>query len=334
MTRVAIQSFDDPDRYFSAIRAMKGTGFVLPRRGAFEAKLTQLDFGRVWLQSGSETLARSGHMSVDHERRPIGFLADESVQPVTLSGAELPVDHIAFFSPGATQYQRSFGSLRWSAMSLAPEDLEEASRRVADQVINVPSSTRYIGPPAAQLARLRRLHREAVSLAESSSPVLRNSVAAIHIESDLTHAMISCLTVGEEKRFHRAWYRHKHIMDRFEQWVDAHPDRPAHLLEVCADIGISARSLTLCCQEQLGMSPVRYLWMRRMKLARRALQEAGPSTTVTVIALSYGFSHLGRFSVGYRSLFGELPSATLAQWPKIGECIPALRKTSQFARTG
>jgi AraC-like DNA-binding protein len=105
-------------------------------------------------------------------------------------------------------------------------------------------------------------------------------------------------------------------------------------LEVCADIGISARSLTFCCQEQLGMSPMRYLWMRRMKLARRALQEADHSKTVTVIALSYGFSHLGRFSVGYRSLFRELPSATLAQSSMIGEGMLAHRKTSEFARIG
>jgi AraC-like DNA-binding protein len=49
-----------------------------------------------------------------------------------------------------------------------------------------------------------------------------------------------------------------------------------------------------------------------MHLARRALRMADPATaTVTEIATNYGFWELGRFSVAYRSLFGESPSAAL-----------------------
>jgi AraC-like DNA-binding protein len=334
MASVATQSFNDPDSYFSAIRAMKGGGFVLPRRGVFEAELTFVDFGRLWLQSGSESLARSGHVTVDSDRRPIGFLTEESGRPIAESGAEVAADCLTFYAPGATHYQRSSSSFRWSTMSLTPQDLDQASKQIADQVVNVPSSTRQIKPPAAQFARLRRLHRAAVSLAESSSPVLRNPAAARHLEHDLTLAMISCLTEGRERRFHRAWHRRRHIMDRFEQWVEAHSDEPAHLLEVCADLDISARSLSLLCREQLGMSPIRYLWLRRMNLARRALRGADASMTVTKIAMNFGFSHLGRFSVAYRSLFGELPSVALARPPMILEGEWTRQKISGFARTG
>ena len=65
------------------------------------------------------------------------------------------------------------------------------------------------------------------------------------------------------------------------------------------------------------MGPIRYLWLRRMHLARRALRMAEPTTTtVTRIATGYGFWELGRFSVSYRALFGETPSASLRRPPE------------------
>jgi AraC-like DNA-binding protein len=53
-----------------------------------------------------------------------------------------------------------------------------------------------------------------------------------------------------------------------------------------------------------------------MHLARRALSRGDPEkTSVTEIATDYGFWELGRFSVVYRSLFGESPLTTLRRLP-------------------
>jgi transcriptional regulator GlxA family with amidase domain len=63
------------------------------------------------------------------------------------------------------------------------------------------------------------------------------------------------------------------------------------------------------------MGPIRYLALRRMHLARRALLQADSSTTVTRVATDHGFWELGRFSVAYRALFDESPSESLRRPP-------------------
>src|SRR5438309_12110208 len=90
---------------------------------------------------------------------------------------------------------------------------------------------------------------------------------------------------------HRALYRAL-VDDRHLYGVAAEetPDQPLYMTELCATIGVSERTMRVCRQEQLGMSPKRYLMVRRMNLARRALRDNSPDlTTVTEIATRHGF---------------------------------------------
>ena len=64
-------------------------------------------------------------------------------------------------------------------------------------------------------------------------------------------------------------------------------------------------------RDSKGVSPMRYLCDARFEKVREALARAQPGDSVTTIAMSWGFSHLGRFSVEYRRRFGESPSDTL-----------------------
>jgi AraC-like DNA-binding protein len=106
------------------------------------------------------------------------------------------------------------------------------------------------------------------------------------------------------------------VMRRLEDALMANPEQPLYMAELSAEVGASYWTLRDCCLEYLGMSPKRYLWMRRMHMARRALRIADAErTTVTEIASDYGFWELGRFSVAYRSLFGEAPSVALRRPP-------------------
>jgi AraC-like DNA-binding protein len=55
---------------------------------------------------------------------------------------------------------------------------------------------------------------------------------------------------------------------------------------------------------------MRYLRNARMERVREELLRGETVETITEIALRWGFSEPGRFSVAYRERFGERPSET------------------------
>jgi AraC-like DNA-binding protein len=81
--------------------------------------------------------------------------------------------------------------------------------------------------------------------------------------------------------------------------------------KLAAAVGVSPRMLRRAFVQAKGVTPTRYLRDLRFQRVREELRQAGPPETVTVIALKWGFSHLGRFAVEYRQMFSERPSQTL-----------------------
>lgn len=87
---------------------------------------------------------------------------------------------------------------------------------------------------------------------------------------------------------------------------------PVTTVEMAISAGISIRSLEYAFLNVLDISPYKYLRFHRLNAAHRELSIADPNkSTVTDIALKWGFSHAGRFSVLHRQFFDEKPSKTL-----------------------
>jgi AraC family transcriptional regulator, ethanolamine operon transcriptional activator len=81
---------------------------------------------------------------------------------------------------------------------------------------------------------------------------------------------------------------------------------------ICIAVGVSERSLQYAFRTYVDMSPLAYLRSCRLCRVRSFLRiSCSTSTTVTAIAMRFGFLHLGRFARDYKQTFGESPSATL-----------------------
>jgi len=90
--------------------------------------------------------------------------------------------------------------------------------------------------------------------------------------------------------------------------------RRPYLSELCATANVSERTLQIAFDHIMGMSPLTYLHRLRLHRARDELRQAAKiSTTVTDVALNWGFWHFGEFSRAYKNCFGETPSRTLRQ---------------------
>jgi AraC family ethanolamine operon transcriptional activator len=87
---------------------------------------------------------------------------------------------------------------------------------------------------------------------------------------------------------------------------------PVTIAELSRVTGVSERTLRAAFRETVGLSPKQYAIRQRLCAAHEALRAADPeTTTVTDVAMTYGFFELGRFAGRYRDVYGELPSSTL-----------------------
>lgn len=101
-------------------------------------------------------------------------------------------------------------------------------------------------------------------------------------------------------------------VERAQQYIGAHLDDAMTVGDVAAAAGVTHRTLYKHFHDARGISPMRYARDCRFAEVREALLQACPQdNSVTMIAVQWGFCHLGRFSVEYRRRYGERPSETL-----------------------
>ena len=311
MPSSANRTFTDPEVYFSGIRNLQIDG-VITKQGEFRAESTRIDLHRLWMHRIDERLPRIMRITPSGKRSVILFATNTNQPGMQVSGIASSQDQIAMLGLDWPYYLRSSAACGWGTMSLTPEELAAAGEAIIGRPLTPPSFPLWAKPPAPVMSRLLRLHEAAGHLAKTAPDILAKAEVARAIEEALLEAMVLCLTEGnldDVRNIHRSRAR---VMQRLEEVLKTTPDKPLYMPQLCATAGASYTTLRDCCQDYLGMSPKRYLWLRRMQLVRRALRSADrEKTTVTEIATDYGFWELGRFAVAYRSLFGEPPSAAL-----------------------
>lgn len=308
MTESGTATFSNPDEYQAAIGAVS---LVLIGRGDFKARLTWLKFRHLHALRSRENVPRIAHVSL-LPGRAFASLPLRSETPTIWSGVELRPGDVIFHSLGERAHQWTKGANQWGIISLPPERLAVYSKVLTGSQLIPPLAGRVLRPSPPAAANLRRILSSACRVAETKPEIIAHQEAARALEQELIHALVSCLTANDAYRSLATKRHHSEIMLRFEDALAGHVDRQPGVPALCAAIGVPERTLQACCLEFLGMSPSRYLWLRRLNMVHAALRHADPATaSVAEIAQRYQFLDLKRFATVYRAIFGEMPSDTL-----------------------
>ena len=94
--------------------------------------------------------------------------------------------------------------------------------------------------------------------------------------------------------------------------IEAGPHLPLTTSTLAKQCHVSARTLQEGFRRHLGMSPMAYLRVVRLRRAHRDLRSADPAySSVACIARRWGFTHLGRFATAHKTMFGQTPLQAL-----------------------
>jgi AraC-like DNA-binding protein len=321
-------AFADPLPCAAALQSTTQAEILPTERGRFEVQVTQIVIEKLRMQRFTVALPQIATVAISPDRKAIGFLTEASASSLQHCGLEVMPNNILVYGHDVL-HQRSSYDFRYGVMSLPAKDFPVLCKTIMGREFLAEPRTSIVRPDPDLMTRLLKMHKVVAQLAHDTPDILEQEEVHRALEEQLIHIMIRCLAKGAGVETATGDRRHYVIVKRFEDYLAAHPDRPLYLTEICAGIGVAERTLRAACEEHLGMGPIRFLTLRRMHLARRALLSADAgNATVTRIATDHGFWELGRFAVAYRALFEESPSETLRRPAK--QLIRSLNRPSSL----
>ena len=282
--------------------------------GVIHGGFTHLELVGSSLHSSSYNLSVRGRGPASEHRW--SFVIFPQRVTGTFNCEALEPQKVLLYRPGGEFEGTTLGVFNDWAFTVEDAELRNAVQRLFRQDLpNFSGTCSVLYPDAQLLARLRRFAKTSLAIGWETNELQVASDLRASLNRDLTEqlAKVVMSEQTENCKVNRTALSHAQIVRRSEDYLSAHIDLPVAVMELCDAANVSERTLRNAYQSILGISPNTYVKVRRLQKARWQLVQATTDTaTVTAIAHSSGFCHLGHFSQDYRNFFGESPSQTLA----------------------
>jgi len=237
----------------------------------------------------------------------------------SINGTQLRSNRIIAAGPGAIAELIVESGYESVTMLLPPRVLDKhlALRRIKRDFV-VPE-VHEIWQPDAEAARNHfKLGTRIAEAAEESPQIFNDSRSARHgAQVEFMDSLLSTIESCQEDQIadsDKKGKSYSQIVRSCEDYTLGLDGRRPYLSELCAAANASERTLQYAFKDIMGMSPLTYLHRLRLHRARDELRKTqSGTTTVTDVALNWGFWHFGEFSRAYKNCFGEVPSKTLGE---------------------
>jgi len=305
--------FEDFDEMAAAFRDVD-VDFARFEPGEFDGRLTIAELSTATVQFGCQSRAIIGRGLVDPSKSMF-FVPLRCPESCILCGQPVDENMLIAFRPGTEQNAFDRGGTEYALIDLATPELQRWMVALTDRAPGEISGTcQFLRPDPASMHALRQTLSRARLAAEAHPGPLQTQEARRGLEQSIVTALVTALAThnGSPSRSAQTTINRTSVIARAEDYLEAHLDEPVYLADLCTATGVSARALHLIFRQFYNVSPMRYLKIRRLNQARRALRLAeSHRATVTQVAARFGFWEMGRFAVEYRRMFGETPSQTL-----------------------
>lgn len=288
---------------------------VLGRRQSLDAKVGWTDFGDttfIYLHHGAD-------VNIYPEKLDTFFLLQVPINgtgQVRVDNAVIDIsrDVAYLMSPTFDVEMKFFKNCEHIILKVGRERLESFLEQQLQRNLNVPLEF------SPRLALTENNNRELVNLITHIATQLNQNSSSFHhpmVRRQAESLLLSTMLVGLEHNYHaeltaEAQAPKPYYIKKAQAYIHANIDSPLTPEDVAREACISLRSIYAGFQSYLNTTPMAYIKHAKLTRVHEELKRLEPSqTSVSEIAMNYGFSHFGNFAASYRKTFGELPSETL-----------------------
>ncbi len=313
-TRFVVDGFD-ADALLGVVRDTRFEQRLLGA-GHFRACLQRLVFPEFSLDSGAYSLPIFASGTFGEGMIALA-MAVSCKQPMWANGRWIGAGQVMVFAEDSELNVRpSPGGWQWAVLLIPREVLQRAALQRAGRELRLPRQGWYSQPAAPVEAQALR---DGVATVLDDAAARQGLVSLDQVQAQaqlLLGVFIDAVAAsdrGPECRAVGNWVERQRdaIVRRAERYLKTQLDRPFDSRGLSLALGVGERQLERLFRDVYGHGPCHWHQMARLNLARSALLHAGGEGSVTEIATRCGFAHLGRFSVTYRTVFGECPRDTL-----------------------
>ncbi len=142
---------------------------------------------------------------------------------------------------------------------------------------------------------------------------LAESPAAV---ASIEHAMMTLMLYGLKNNLSDEIHKPGrnaglHKVQLVEEYMNSNAEQPIDMQTIAQVTGHSVNSIFRAFQKYRDYTPMQFLRSVRLDRVRERLLLSQTNVSVSNVAIEYGFTHLGRFSLAYKRRYGESPSDTV-----------------------